>query len=68
MGLFRDPSTEGYTVNLIAIPLTKMAFPYIVTLSKKFWRDGRVVEGARLELVYTVTPYRGFESLFLRQI
>ena len=28
-------------------------------------RDGRVVEGARLESVYTVT-YRGFESLSLR--
>ena len=30
-------------------------------------RGGRVVEGARLESVYTVTPYRGFESLSLRQ-
>ncbi len=29
-------------------------------------RDVRVVEGARLESVYTVT-YRGFESLPLRQ-
>ena len=27
-----------------------------------------MVEGARLESVYTVTPYRGFESLSLRQI
>ena len=27
---------------------------------------GRVVEGARLESVYTVTPYRGFESHPLR--
>ncbi len=26
-----------------------------------------MVEGARLESVYTVTPYRGFESLSLRQ-
>ena len=25
-----------------------------------------MVEGARLESVYTVTPYRGFESLLLR--
>ena len=25
-----------------------------------------MVEGARLESVYTVTPYRGFESLSLR--
>ena len=27
-----------------------------------------MVEGARLESVYTVTPYRGFESHRLRQI
>ncbi len=26
-----------------------------------------MAEGARLESVYTVTPYRGFESLSLRQ-
>ncbi len=31
------------------------------------WRDGRVVEGARLESVYTAT-YRGFEPLSLRQL
>ena len=30
-------------------------------------RGGRVVEGARLEIVYTAT-YRGFESLSLRHI
>jgi hypothetical protein len=30
-------------------------------------RDGRVVEGARLESVYTAT-YQGFESLSLRQL
>ena len=30
------------------------------------WRDDRVVEGARLEIVCRVTPYRGFESLSLR--
>ncbi len=30
------------------------------------WRGGRVVDGARLESVYTAT-YRGFESLSLRQ-
>lgn len=33
-----------------------------------FWRDGRVVEGARLEIVYTLTAYRGFESLSLRHL
>ena len=31
------------------------------------WRDVRVVEGARLESVYTFIAYRGFESLSLRQ-
>jgi hypothetical protein len=29
---------------------------------------GRVVEGARLESEYTAKPYRGFESLPLRQV
>jgi hypothetical protein len=29
---------------------------------------GRVVEGARLESEYTAKPYRGFESLPLRQL
>ncbi len=31
-------------------------------------RGGRVVEGARLESVYTLIAYRGFESLSLRQL
>ena len=36
-------------------------------IARKGMRSGgRVVEGARLESVYTVTPYRGFESLPLR--
>ncbi len=30
------------------------------------WRDGRVVEGARLEIVCASKAYRGFESLSLR--
>ena len=30
------------------------------------WRDGRVVEGARLEIVCAPKAYRGFESLSLR--
>ncbi len=30
-------------------------------------RGGRVAEGARLESVYTLTGYRGFESLSLRK-
>ena len=31
------------------------------------WRGGRVVEGARLEIVYAAT-YRGFESPPLRHV
>ena len=30
------------------------------------WRDGRVADGARLESVYRLIPYRGFESPSLR--
>ena len=33
---------------------------------RPYGRDGRVVEGARLESVYTSKGYRGFESLSLR--
>ena len=33
-----------------------------------FRRGGRAVEGARLESVYTLIAYRGFESRPLRQI
>ena len=32
----------------------------------KLWRGVRVVEGARLESVYTSKGYRGFESVSLR--
>ena len=35
---------------------------------KKYWRLVRVVEGARLESVYTSKGYRGFESLSLRKM
>jgi hypothetical protein len=38
-----------------------------VRISKFFWRDGRAVEGARLESVCRET-YRGFESHSLRQV
>ncbi len=37
----------------------------LTLLTLKCWRDGRVVEGARLESVCTET-YREFESLSLR--
>ena len=30
------------------------------------WRDDRVAEGARLEIVCSAKRYRGFESLSLR--
>ena len=33
-----------------------------------YWRGVRVVEGARLESVYRLIAYRGFESRSLRQI
>ena len=35
---------------------------------EKLRRSGRVVEGARLEFVYALIAYRGFESHLLRQI
>ncbi len=35
--------------------------------AEKFWRDGRAVEGARLESVCRAT-YRGFESHSLRHL
>ena len=42
---------------------------FLANLAKKeSRRGGRAVEGARLEIVYTVIPYRGFESLSLRHI
>ncbi len=31
------------------------------------WGGGRAVEGARLEIVYTLIAYRGFKSLSPRQ-
>ena len=36
--------------------------------SSWMWRGGRAVEGARLESVYTLIAYRGFESLSLRHV
>ena len=43
-----------------------IAFSSHPSILLRTWRGGRVVEGARLESVYTAT-YRGFESLSLRQ-
>jgi len=39
----------------------------LATVQVPLWRDGRVVEGTRLESVHTPKGYRGFESLSLRQ-
>ena len=42
-------------------------FVNLIFLSKN-WRGGRAVECARLESVYTLIAYRGFESPSLRQL
>jgi hypothetical protein len=46
--------------------LQNKPFSFNLTLQRNR-RDGRAVEGARLESVYTLIAYRGFESLSLRQ-
>ncbi len=45
----------------LAVSWVRIPFPPCL-----FWRGGRVVEGARLEIVYTPKGYRGFESHPLR--
>ena len=40
----------------------------VFKLKMILWRRVRVVEGARLESVYTLIAYRGFESLRLRHL
>lgn len=42
-------------------------FDNILKEEYEIWIDGRVVEGARLEIVYTSKGYPGFESLSIRQ-
>ena len=37
-------------------------------LCSRFWRVGRVIDRAGLEIRYTPFGYRGFESLTLRKI
>ena len=39
-----------------------------ISTALKMWRDGRAAEGARLESVYTLIAYRGFESRSLRHV
>ena len=45
----------------------RFAITYILDLQLD-WKRGWVVESARLESVYTLIAYRGFESLRFRQI
>ena len=45
----------------------RFAIRYILALQLD-WKRGWVVESARLESVYTLIAYRGFESLRFRQI
>ncbi len=62
-------------IGLFNVMVKWIASLLILVYSKRFprgdirinRRDGRVVDGARLESVYTAT-YRGFESLFLRHL
>ena len=44
----------------------RFAIIYILALQLD-WKRGWVVESARLESVYTLIAYRGFESLRFRQ-
>ena len=44
----------------------RFAITYILDLQLD-WKRGWVVESARLESVYTLIAYRGFESLRFRQ-
>ncbi len=52
------------------LPFSSLSHPHACEADKmhEIWRGGRAVEGARLESVYTLIAYRGFESLSLRQI
>ena len=68
-----DPPKRGGTAQRLnneyaGGPKYAVAEKHIVSITKQeIWRGVRVVEGARLESVYTAT-YRGFESLSLRHI
>ncbi len=55
-----------YTSQLIALKLLRNAVGFAGKADVILRRGGRVVEGARLESVYTAKPYRGFEPLPLR--
>jgi hypothetical protein len=51
------------TVSGVRIPSLPPFFWFVLVSVR---RDGRVAEGARLESVYRLIPYRGFESPSLR--
>src|SRR5438093_427721 len=56
---------------IVEIPKVKRGFLpklHLFYIFYPYWRDGRAVEGARLESAYTPKVYRGFESLSLRQL
>ena len=61
---------RGFSRKNKDLPVNSSSSLSIICEKELVWkcrrRGGRVVEGARLESVYTVTPYRGFESLSLR--
>jgi hypothetical protein len=52
---------------LSCTPLLKNGVLGEISARLYYWRDVRVVEGARLESVYTPKGYRGFESHSLRK-
>jgi hypothetical protein len=55
-----------YLVRNSEITIPQKILKFFIHL-QPYWRDGRVVEGARLESVYTSKGYPGFESQSLRQ-
>ncbi len=65
-----DPPWLHQVFSLIAQLVEHSTVNRVVTGSSPvrgaIWRSVRVVEGARLEIVYTLIAYRGFESLLLR--
>ena len=56
---YKDINIENYT-SKFTINFRENIYIY------NFWRGGRVAEGARLESVYALIAYRGFESHSLR--
>ena len=62
---------ENCRLGLVGFPIRSKGLFLIALLAKvpkSHGRDGRVVEGTRLESVHTPKGYRGFESLSLRHV